>query len=403
MNKLKDYSEIAGQGVVFKIKKKILKLKNKHIVFISSTYQGGGVAEMLNSIVPLFNIEGLNVGWRVLHGTEDFFSITKKIHNGLQGEDIKLSESEKKLYYETNKRYSKFTHLNHDLVVVHDPQPMAMIDFYKKKQPWILRLHIDLSSPNKEVWNFVEPFILKYDEVVVSSKKYFIRDTEKKQRIIYPAIDPLSDKNKLLTEKQINDILNKYDIKRDKPLIVQISRFDKWKDPLGVIDVFEMVRQEINCQLVLLGSMASDDPEGMKIYEKVKRRRAMSPYYSDIHLVLVNSNLLVNALQRASTVIIQKSKKEGFGLVVTEALYKGKAVVASDIGGISLQIENNVSGILHNPNDNEGFANSIKELLRNPKLRDKLGRNGKKKVIKEFLITRLMDDWLNLFLEYLKP
>lgn len=278
-----------------------------------------------------------------------------------------------------------------------------MIDFYKKKQPWILRLHIDLSSPNKHMWNFVEPFILKYDEVIVSSKKYFIRDTEKKQRIIHPAIDPLSDKNKFLTEKQIDEIISKYDIKRDKPILLQVSRFDKWKDPIGVIDVFEMVRQEINCQLVLLGSMASDDPEGMKIYQKVRQRKAMSPYYSDIHLVLVNSNSLVNALQRAATVIIQKSKKEGFGLVVTEALYKGKAVVASNIGGIPLQIENNVSGILHDPTDNKGFAKSIKELLRNPKLRKKLGQNGKKKVIKNFLITRLMDDWLNLFLDYLKP
>ncbi len=402
MNTLDDYLSIVGEETLQSLREKIERIKDKHIVFINSTYQGGGVAEMLNSLIPLFNISGLKVGWRIVHGSRDFFTITKKIHNGLQGKEVELSDYEKRIYYETNRRYSLFTHLDHDLVVVHDPQPLAMIKFYEKKQPWIWRMHIDLSNPNRAIWNYVKEFVTHYDEVVISNKSYSIKDFPKPQRIIYPAIDPLSLKNKELSNAEVSSILSKYEIRMDKPIISQVSRFDIWKDPLGVIEVFEEVRKDVDCQLILLGSMASDDPEGFKVLEQVEKRASQSKFREDIHILNVSSDLLVNAVQRGSTVVIQKSKREGFGLVISEALYKRTPVVASNIGGIPLQIKNGYNGFLHDPKDIQGFAKDLIKIIRDKELRDELGNNGREFVVKNFLITRLMSDWLDLFHNHLK-
>ncbi len=402
MNTLDDYLSIVGEETLQSLREKIERIKDKHIVFINSTYQGGGVAEMLNSLIPLFNISGLKVGWRIVHGSRDFFTITKKIHNGLQGKEVELSDYEKRIYYETNRRYSLFTHLDHDLVVVHDPQPLAMIKFYEKKQPWIWRMHIDLSNPNRAIWNYVKEFVTHYDEVVISNKSYSIKDFPKPQRIIYPAIDPLSLKNKELSNAEVSSILSKYEIRMDKPIISQVSRFDIWKDPLGVIEVFEEVRKDVDCQLILLGSMASDDPEGFKVLEQVEKRASQSKFREDIHILNVSSDLLVNAVQRGSTVVIQKSKREGFGLVISEALYKRTPVVASNIGGIPLQIKNGYNGFLHDPKDIQGFAKDLIKIIRDKELREELGNNGREFVVKNFLITRLMSDWLDLFHDHLK-
>ncbi|NIR86928.1 glycosyltransferase [Candidatus Bathyarchaeota archaeon] len=402
MVNLKDYKKIVGKEVIDKIYMKAERLSGRHILCVNSTYQGGGVAEILNTVVPLFNKIGVKVGWRTLHGTPDFFMITKKFHNALQGGGkINLSKRKKKIYGETNKSFSIFTHIDHDLVIIHDAQPLPLIEFYGKKQPWIFRCHADLSAPDLEVWNYLREFIEKYNHMVVSKKDYIINDLTIPQSVIHPAINPLSLKNKSLSEKTIDKYLTKFGIERNKPIISQISRFDKLKDPIGAVKVFKRVRKKVNCQLVLLGSLASDDPEGQKIFEKVGNSIEKSRYRKDIKLLLVNNDILVNCLQTASSVVVQKSLSEGFGLVISEALYKGTPVVASNVGGIPLQVIDGVNGFLHEPKDTRGFSVSIIKLLRDEKLRHELGKNGKEHVKNNFLITRLMSDWLNLFEKYL--
>lgn len=396
-NNLSNYGHIVGKQVIDKIHAEAEKLSGKHITCVNSTYQGGGVAEILNSIVPMFDQVGVDFGWRILHGTPDFFTITKKFHNALQGDPINLSRRKKDIYYETNERFSMFTHLEqHDLVIIHDPQPLPLISFYKKTQPWIFRCHIDISNPNKEVWDYLKGFIQKYDHFVVSLPEFKKDDLNIPQSVIPPAIDPLAAKNKPVSEIKISKYLDKFGIDRKKPIISQVSRFDPWKDPVGVVKVFERVRKKMSCQLVLLGQFATDDPEGQKIFQSLQKKVDKSPFKSDIKLVVVDSAFLVNCLQRASLVVIQKSLKEGFGLTVTEALYKGTPVVASKVGGIPLQVIDGENGFLHSPRDLDGFSSSIIKLLKDEKLRATMGKAGKEHVKKNFLITRLMLDWLYL-------
>jgi trehalose synthase len=399
--KIEDYNEIVGHEVINQIKEKATKLKDKKIVLVSSTYQGGGVAEMLNSLLPMFNGIGVRLGWRVLHGNPEFFNITKKFHNALQGgKDLSLSDKEKEIYYNTNRRFSTFTHLDHDLVIVHDPQPLPLINFYEKKQPWVLRFHIDLSDPNMEFWNYAVPFIEKYDNLIVSNEK-FKKDLNIKQDIIYPAIDPLTIKNNNIKEERIRGLFAKYGIDDKRPILTQISRFDKWKDPEGVIDVFMKVREKVDCQLVLMGNTASDDPEGIKVYENVLNKAAN---HADIKVLLnvEENDEMVNSLQRKSDVVIQKSLKEGFGLTVTEAMYKGTPVVASNVGGIALQIVNGENGFLHNPEDIDGFSESIVKLIKDKELKSEMGNKAREHIKNNFLITRLMSDWLDVFNEMLE-
>ena len=400
MSIIENYRRIAGRAVLNNLYQKADKLKGKHILCISSTYQGGGVAEILNSSVILLNELGIDVGWRILHGSPDFFTVTKKFHNALQGEKINLSNIKMKVYTETNRRFSVFTHIHHDLVMVHDPQPLPLISFYNKKQPWIFECHVDLTAPNQWVWNYLKEFIENYDHFVVSLEKYK-KDLSIPQSVIYPAIDPLTAKNKMVSEREIDKYMSKFGIDRNTPIISQISRFDKWKDPIGVLKVFEEVRQKVNCQLVLLGDFASDDPEGQKIFENVKERTKKSKYEKDIKVLVVSNNFLVNCLQRASSVVIQKSLREGFGLTVSEALYKGTPVVASNVGGIPLQVIDGINGFLNEPKDYKGFSRSILKLLSDENLRTKFGEKGKEHIRNNFLITRLMLDWLDLFHKYL--
>lgn len=398
---LKDYAEVVGKNVIDNLIEKADRLSGQHVVCISSTYQGGGVAEILDSAVILLNEIGVEIGWRIFHGSPDFFTITKKFHNALQGEKINLSEQKKRIYYETNRRFSIFTHIEHDLVMVHDPQPLPLIDFYHKNCPWVFRCHIDLSAPNQEVWNYLKQFISKYDYFVVSLDAYK-QDLPIPQSVIHPAIDPLTSKNKEASEEDVNKYLRKFDIDRNRPIISQISRFDKWKDPLGLLDVFEMVRNKMDCQLVILGSLAADDPEGQIIYQKVHEKAKKSRYENDIKLLLIDNDFLVNCIQRASSVVVQKSIREGFGLTVSEALYKGTPVVASNVGGIPIQVIDGYDGFLHEPKDFSGFSRSIIKLLKDDKLRKKFGENGKEHVKKNFLITRFISDWLTLFENALK-
>ncbi len=396
INNLSSYAKIVGKSEIDKIHVEAEKLSGKHITCVNSTYQGGGVAEILNSLVPLFDQVGVDFGWRILHGTPDFFTITKKFHNGLQGSKINLSQRKKEIYCETNRRFSTFTHLDHDLVIIHDPQPLPLISFYKKTQPWIFRCHIDISNPNEEVWDYLKAFIQKYDHFVVSLPEYKKDDLDIPQSVIRPAIDPMTAKNKLVSETKISKYLAKFEIDRKKPIISQVSRFDPWKDPIGVVKIFERVRKKMDCQLVLLGQFATDDPEGHKILLSLQKKVDKSPFKNDIKLLVVDNAFLVNCLQRASSVVIQKSLKEGFGLTVSEALYKGTPVVASKVGGIPLQVVDGVNGFLHNPYDFKGFSDSVIKLLKDEKLRATMGKAGKEHVTKNFLITRLMLDWLYL-------
>jgi trehalose synthase len=393
---LNDYRKIVGDKVISEIYKKARGLYGKSMIHLNSTYMGGGVAEILNSLIPLFNEIGIDAGWRIIRGNPDLFNITKKFHNALQGDKINLSEMKKKLYIQTSEDFSIYTHLDHDCVIIHDPQPLPLINFYRKKQPWVWRCHVDISHPNEQLWEFLKEFILKYDVAIFSSEKYKKDDIYLDQKIINPVIDPLSPKNMELSEKVISKYLKKFGVPTDKPLLTQISRFDKWKDPEGVLEVFKLVKKKVDCRLVLCGSMATDDPEGVKIFKQVEKKANNLIAKGDVFLITSENNILVNALQRRSDVIIQKSIREGFGLVISEALWKEKPLVTSNVGGIPLQIVDGVNGFLVDPFDNEGFADRIVEIIKHPNLGKELGKRGKESVRKKFLVTRLLSDYLDL-------
>ena len=302
----------------------------------------------------------------------------------------------KKLYLQANEDFSLYTHIDHDCVIIHDPQPLPLIKFYRKRQPWVWRCHVDLSTPNQELWEFLSSFILRYDLVILSSEQYKKKDLPVEQRIIQPVIDPLSPKNIDLQPQLIAKFLKKFDIPTDKPILTQISRFDKWKDPEGVLEVYKLVKEEVDCRLVLCGSMATDDPEGWKIYEKIRRKANRLTEKRDVILITSENNILVNVLQRVSAVIIQKSIREGFGLAVTEALWKERPVVASNVGGIPLQIRDGENGFLVNPEDISGAAEKVLKILREPEMAREMGRKGKEVVRQNFLVTRLLLDHLDL-------
>jgi len=396
MHNVEDYLSLVGDEVVSLIHRKARKVLGRHVIHINSTCQGGGVAEILGSLVPLMNDVGLDAGWRILHGNPDFFSITKKFHHALQGAQINLTDIKKNLYVEANENFSSYTHIDHDCVIIHDPQPLPLINFFKKKQPWIWRCHIDLSNPNEKLWNYLKRFILRYDAAVISSEDYKKADLPLEQRVIFPAIDPLSPKNRQISEELITKDLKKYGVPLDKPLITQVSRFDKWKNPEGIIEIFELVRKETDCRLVLCGSMATDDPEGMTVYDKVLQKANKYLAGGEIIILTSENSMLVNALQRSSSVILQGSLKEGFGLTVTESMFKSKAVVASKVGGIRIQITDRENGFLLDPLDYRGFAERIIYLLKNKRQAEKMGQRARESVIKKFLITRLLVDCLDL-------
>jgi len=396
MLRLEHFRHLVPDDTIAEIYRRAHGLYGKHIIHLNATYQGGGVAEILYSLAMLMNDVGIDAGWRILQGSQEFFEITKSFHNALQGGKLNLTEKKKQLYMQVNDNFSRFTHLDHDCVIIHDPQPLSLIRCYRKRQPWVWRCHIDLTDPHAELWDFLSGFVLKYDEMICSSEKYFKEDLPVKQRLMYPAINPLSDKNKDMSEDAMMKQIAKAGIPTDKPVITQVSRLDPWKDPEGVIDVFKQVRQQVDCRLVLCYNVASDDPEGLQMYRKVVRKANRLLETGDIMLVVGNTEPLVNAVQRFSDVIIQKSTKEGFCLCVTEALWKGTPVVASNVGGIPCQIDHGQSGYLLEPHDNGGFTERIIHILQNPDEAKAMGEKGKEKVRKEFLITRLLSDYLDM-------
>jgi len=362
---------------------------------INSTFHGGGVAGMLRSLIPLLNDVGIEARWSLLYGDPALFQTTKKLHNALQGELVELSTSELESYLGVNEAFARYgpSPADYDVTVIHDPQPLPMIRYAGKRGPWIWRCHIDLSTPHQPVWDLLKPFILRYDGVVVSAESFRKPDLVVETALIPPAIDPFSPINRELTEEQVAKKLAEYHVPQDKPLLVQVSRFDKWKDPLGVLEVYRRVKREVDCRLVMLGNMASDDPEGPQIYAQVEKQAAE---LVDVHLISQTDELLVNALQRAATVVLQLSLREGFGLTVSEALWKGTPVVATQVGGIPLQVLDGETGFLVAPQDYQGMAERVLELLMDPGLRERLGQAGREHVRGRFLMTRLLLDWLVL-------
>ena len=383
-----DYEPIVGAPTVDRILSKARRLTDLHVVNVSSTYYGGGVAEILSSMTLLMNAAGIKTGWRIIQGRPDFFSITKKMHNALQGDDINLTELKMQIYEEVAFENAVRNHIDHDVIIVHDPQPLPLIRHYRKKTPWIWRCHVDLSQPNVHLWSYLAPVIERYDAVVLSLPAY-AQKLAAPQRFIAPAINPFSTTNKELTDEEITERLTHYDIPTDLPLVVQVSRFDKWKDPQGVVDAFEIARKEIDCTLVLVGNIATDDPQGQDVFTALCQRAA-----ERIRILSVQDSALVNALQRKAAVVLQKSIREGFGLTVTEAMWKGAAVIGGRTGGIAHQIDDGVNGFL--VDSVEETAERIVALLKDRSLAVRLGQKAKESVRRRFLMTRLMEDWLDL-------
>jgi trehalose synthase len=353
-------------------------------------FYGGGVAELLSGMTLLMNSVGIKAEWRVIQGRPDFFNITKKMHNALQGADINLSELKTSIFEEVNFENAVRNRIDHDMVLVHDPQPLALIDHFSKKCPWVWRCHIELSNPHSPTWEYLTGFIEKYDAVILSRKEYRQR-LPMPQLFFMPAIDPFSVKNKELTEAEMNDRLGQYKIPVDIPLVVQVSRFDRWKDPQGVVEAFKLAQKEVDATLVLLGNFATDDPEGARVYEDLAGTRG------ERILVLPNGDdtALVNTLQRRAAVVLQKSLREGFGLTVAEAMWKGTPVIGGNVGGIRSQIEDGANGFL--VSSVEDAAQRIVQLLKDEKLREQMGRKARQTVAGRFLLTRYLEEYLDLF------
>jgi trehalose synthase len=394
---LNEYEKYVGADVLYELELFADKLKNVSILNINSTAVGGGVAEILNRMIPLLHQLEVNASWDVIKGGEKFFEVTKKMHNALHGKAEIFTQDEIDLYLETNDMNANVLDNGSDIYFIHDPQPCALIRNKKKKDRWIWRCHIDFSNPDLFTWDFLKQFIEQYD-VSIFSAPSFARDLKIPQVLISPSIDPLSDKNKDLPQETIDSVLEKFNIDKNRPIVTQISRFDYLKDPVGVVKVFKQVRKYIDCQLVLAGGGAVDDPEGAKVLEEVQNITENDP---DIFLLLLPpaSDIEINALQRASTVVLQKSLREGFGLTVAEALWKSKPVIAGAVGGIPLQISHKYSGLLTHTIDGTAFA--LKQLLQNPAYAKKLGENGHDHIKRNYLITRHLRDYLLLFISLL--
>ena len=387
---IEDYELLVGAETVDRIREKARKFKGLRVANFNSTYYGGGVAEMISGLTLLMNSLGLRTEWRVIQGTADFFSITKKMHNALQGGEIDLSGIKKEIFEQVIYENSVRNFLEHDFVIVHDPQPLPLVEYYEKKCPWIWRCHVDLSRPQREMWKYLRRWIDNYDAVIVSCPEYK-HEMKPPQRVLMPAINPFNIKNRELSDREIDERLAHYEIPTDLPLVVQISRFDPWKDPEGVVKDFKLARKEIEATLVLLGNFATDDPEGSKIFESLRacqEERILISTKGD-------DTALVNALQTRAAVVLQKSLREGFGLTVSEAMWKSRPVIGGNVGGIRYQIEDGANGFL--VSSIEEAAERMVRLLKDQKLRERMGKKAHETVREKFLLIRYVEQYLDLF------
>jgi len=392
---LEKYSEVVGAGEIEELRALAKPLRGRRVEMINSTAVGGGVAEILNHLVPLAEELELGIRWDVMKGDEEFFDVTKSFHNALHGEPYLAKPKDFEIFLRYNEQNRATLPLDAEFVVIHDPQPAALVDARKPgPNHWVWRCHIDLSRPNRAVWEFLEKFVSRYDGAMFSSPE-FSRQLPIPQFLFYPAIDPLSEKNCPLDSEFIAQVLLRYQIDPQRPILTQISRFDRLKDPMGVMRAYRIVKRYFDCQLVLAGGSASDDPEGVLVLKEARRAADQDP---DIKILELPAwaPLEVNALQRASTIVVQKSLREGFGLTVSEALWKKKPVVASAVGGIPTQIIHKHTGLL--AHSVEGIAYQIRFLLSHPEIAAKLGENGHEHVKENFLITQKLKRYLALFL-----
>jgi trehalose synthase len=385
---VEDYESLVGAETVERIRRKAQPLQGLRVAHVNSTYYGGGVAEILSSLTLLMQSVGIKTEWRTILGRPDFFSITKKMHNALQGADINLTDLKMQIYEDVVYENALRNQLDHDFIIIHDPQPLPLITHYRKKGPWIWRCHLDLSRPHAELWNYLTPYIERYDAVILTLREY-AQALKTPQVFFLPAIDPFSVKNRTLSDADINGRLVHYRIPTDLPLVVQISRFDRWKDPEGVIRAFQLARKKVECTLVLLGNVATDDPEGQALYESLLRCQE-----ERVLILSHQDTALVNALQSRAAVVLQKSLREGFGLTVTEAMWAGTPVIGGNVGGIRYQIEDRVNGFL--VSSSEEAAERIVQLLANRELRERMGRQARETVRERFLLTRLLEQYLDL-------
>lgn len=392
---LDDYKDVIGLGEIEELRALAKPLRGRSVEMVNSTAVGGGVAEILNRLVPLAEDLGIPIRWDVIKGGEDFYEVTKAFHNALHGAPYHAKESDFEIFKAYQERNLHRLPMDAEFVVIHDPQPIGLIDERRSgKNHWIWRCHIDLSRPNLAVWNFLETYVSRFDGSIFSSPE-FARQLAIPQYLLYPAIDPLSEKNRELPPEFIAEVLARYEIDPLRPILTQISRFDRLKDPVGVVRAYRIVKRYFDCQLVLAGGGASDDPEGTAVLEEVREAANEDPDIKVLELPTW-APLEVNALQRASTIVIQKSLREGFGLTVSEALWKKKPVVASAVGGIPTQVIHKHTGLL--AHSVEGTAYQIRFLLSHPEIAARLGEHGHQHVKENFLITQNLKRYLTLFL-----
>ena len=395
---LEDYRPVAPRGAIDLLQRLAERVRGRSLLHVNSTRVGGGVAEMLDRYIPLFEELGIRPRWEVLAGNDAFFRVTKSFHNALQGDEQAFTDAMFQGYLDTNRDNASKLDLDADVVIIHDPQPAALIDHAQKRGPWIWRCHIDVSHPQRRAWSFIRQFVVRYDGAIFSLPK-FAQRLPIPQYLMYPSIDPLSDKNRALESAEVDAVLHRLAIPRDKPVLLQVSRFDRFKDPIGVINAYQIVKKYDDCRLILAGGSAADDPEGEQVLAEVREAAAGDP---DVHVLVLppTAHYEINALQHAADIIIQKSTKEGFGLTVAEGMWKGKPVIGGFAGGITVQIIYGVTG--YTVNSVEGCAFRIRHLLNNPALAKSMGENAREYVRENFLITRDLTEHLALMVSHLR-
>ena len=394
MDLLERYSEVAGREVVDHLRQLSTQLEGMKVVHVNSTREGGGVAELLAKLVPMMNAMGIDTSWEVIEGTPAFFECTKSFHNAIQGNTVVLSEEAYQEYLRVNAQNAEKLRdklNNADFVFIHDPQPAALLEnISDRKGKWIWRCHIDCSRPYRPVWKFLRRIVCDYDASIFSTAQ-FVQPLPHPQYIIAPSIDPLSQKNMELPRKEVEEVKERFGLHQDLPVIVQVSRYDRFKDPVGVIAAYRIARKIVPIQLVLAGGGASDDPEADMVLQDVKKAAKGDP---NLHVLVLppDAHRTINALQRAADIVLQKSIREGFGLTVTEAMWKSKPVIGGDTGGIRLQVIDHYTGFrVRSP---EGAALRIRYLLHNHEKRMEMGRRAKRFVRENFLLTRHLREYL---------
>ncbi|MDP9328083.1 MAG: glycosyltransferase [Actinomycetota bacterium] len=400
--RLDDYAADAGDDAVERLRSVAAPLRGARILQVNSTAFGGGVAELLVSHVPLLRDLGIDAEWAVLDGSDDFFHVTKAVHNGLQGMAVQWTPEMEDVYWErVRANAANLEATGWDHLFIHDPQPAGLLPVLEEESRragcWTWRCHIDVSRPHPPVWAFFEPMVNRYDDAVFTMETFAQPGISgPRLAIVAPSIDPTTEKNRPVDPSTVEEVLRRYHVDPDRPLAVQVSRFDPWKDPLGVIDAYRLAREEVpGLQLVMAGSMAADDPEGIEYLTQTRVHAGPDP---DIHLLTDAEGVLaheVNAFQHGADVVIQKSTREGFGLVVTEAMWKRRSVIGGRVGGITLQIEDGVSGFLVDSVDS--CAARLVELIGNPALRDGMGHAARERVRAQFLSLRELEDYLTIF------